>query len=125
MAGPVLLYDTTLRDGAQREGLILSLADKLKIARRLDEFGMPYVEGGWPGSNPKDADFFAAARSMTWRTARLAAFGSTRHRSNRPADDPNLRTLADARTPAFGRTSMVTYPAASPAVCQVNALLVE
>ena len=62
------LYDTTLRDGAEREGLILSLADKLKIARRLDEFGMRDVEGGWPGSNPKDAEFFAAARSMTWRS---------------------------------------------------------
>ena len=82
---PVLLYDTTLRDGTQREGLIVSLADKIKIARRLDEFGLPYIEGGWPGSNPKDADFFAAAREMTFRTAKLAAFGSTRHRLNRPA----------------------------------------
>jgi 2-isopropylmalate synthase len=106
-ARPVLLYDTTLRDGTQREGLILSLADKLKIARRLDEFGMPYIEGGWPGSNPKDVDFFAAARSMTWRNARLAAFGSTRHRANRPQDDPNLRALVEAATPVitiFGKS---------------------
>ncbi len=105
--GRVLLYDTTLRDGTQREGLIVSLADKLKIARRLDEFGFPYVEGGWPGSNPKDAEFFAAARSMTFRTARLAAFGSTRHRSNRPDADPNLRALVDAGTPVvtiFGKS---------------------
>ena len=104
---PVLLYDTTLRDGTQREGLIVSLADKIKIARRLDEFGLPYVEGGWPGSNPKDADFFAAAREMTFRTAKLAAFGSTRHRLNRPADDPNLRALVDAATPVvtiFGKS---------------------
>ncbi|HEY7589463.1 MAG TPA: citramalate synthase [Candidatus Limnocylindrales bacterium] len=104
---PVLLYDTTLRDGTQREGLIVSLADKVKIARRLDDFGLPYVEGGWPGSNPKDAEFFAAAKSMTFRTARLAAFGSTRHRSNRPADDPNLRALLDAETPVvtiFGKS---------------------
>jgi 2-isopropylmalate synthase len=104
---PVVLYDTTLRDGAQREGLILSLADKLKIARRLDEFGMPYIEGGWPGSNPKDAEFFAAARAMTFRTARLAAFGSTRHRANAAADDPNLRALVDAATPVvtiFGKS---------------------
>ena len=93
---PVRLYDTTLRDGAQREGLVLSLADKLKIARRLDDFGMPYVEGGWPGSNPKDGEFFAAARSITWRTARLAAFGSTRHRANRPEADPNLQALVAA-----------------------------
>ena len=104
---PVLLYDTTLRDGTQREGLIVSLADKLKIARRLDEFGMPYVEGGWPGSNPKDAEFFEAARSLPWRTARLAAFGSTRHRLNRPADDPNLQALVAAETPVvtiFGKS---------------------
>jgi 2-isopropylmalate synthase len=103
----VLLYDTTLRDGTQREGLIVSLADKIKIARRLDEFGFPYVEGGWPGSNPKDADFFAAAKGMTFRTARLAAFGSTRHRLNKPADDPNLRALLDADTPVvtiFGKS---------------------
>ncbi|HEX8940199.1 MAG TPA: citramalate synthase [Candidatus Limnocylindrales bacterium] len=104
---PVLLYDTTLRDGTQREGLIVSLADKLKIARRLDDFGFPYVEGGWPGSNPKDADFFEAAKSVTWRTARLAAFGSTRHRLNRPADDPNLQALVAAQTPVvtiFGKS---------------------
>jgi 2-isopropylmalate synthase len=103
----VSLYDTTLRDGTQREGLIVSLADKIKIARKLDEFGFPYIEGGWPGSNPKDAEFFAAARSMTFRTAKLAAFGSTRHRSNAPADDPNLRALVEAATPVvtiFGKS---------------------
>jgi 2-isopropylmalate synthase len=104
---PILLYDTTLRDGTQREGLIVSLADKLKIARRLDEFGMPYIEGGWPGSNPKDVDFFAAARSMTFRSSRLAAFGSTRHRLNKPDEDPNLRALVEAETPVvtiFGKS---------------------
>ena len=79
---PVILYDTTLRDGTQGENITLSLADKLRVARMLDEFGMPFIEGGWPGSNPKDIEFFAAARKMTWQTARLAAFGSTRHRSN-------------------------------------------
>jgi 2-isopropylmalate synthase len=104
---PILLYDTTLRDGTQREGLVLSLADKLKIARRLDEAGFPYIEGGWPGSNPKDVDFFAAAKSMTWRNARLAAFGSTRHRANTPAGDPNLQALVAAETPVvtiFGKS---------------------
>ncbi len=104
---PVLLYDTTLRDGTQREGLVLSLADKLKIARRLDEAGFPFIEGGWPGSNPKDQEFFAAARNMTWRNARIAAFGSTRHRSNRPEDDPNLQALVAADTPVvtiFGKS---------------------
>ena len=77
-AQPVILYDTTLRDGTQGENITLSLADKIRIARMLDEYGMPYIEGGWPGSNPKDIEFFAAARSMTWSNAKLAAFGSTR-----------------------------------------------
>jgi 2-isopropylmalate synthase len=104
---PVLLYDTTLRDGTQREGMVLSLADKVRIARRLDAAGFPYIEGGWPGSNPKDVDFFEAARGMTWATARIAAFGSTRHRANKPADDPNLRALVEAGTPVvtiFGKS---------------------
>jgi 2-isopropylmalate synthase len=107
MTAPVLLYDTTLRDGTQREGLVLSLADKLKIARRLDEAGFPYIEGGWPGSNPKDEEFFDAARSMTFRHARLAAFGSTRHRANRVEDDPNIRAILAAETPVttiFGKS---------------------
>jgi 2-isopropylmalate synthase len=99
MSAPVLLYDTTLRDGTQREGLVLSLADKLRIARLLDAAGFPYVEGGWPGSNPKDVEFFDAARSVTWRTAKIAAFGSTRHRANAAAEDPNLRALLGADTP--------------------------
>jgi 2-isopropylmalate synthase len=104
---PVTLYDTTLRDGTQREGLIVSLADKLKVARRLDEFGFAYVEGGWPGSNPKDADFFAAAKSISWKNTRLAAFGSTRHRSNRAESDPNILALVAAETPVvtiFGKS---------------------
>jgi 2-isopropylmalate synthase len=104
---PITLYDTTLRDGTQGENITLSLADKLRIARMLDEYGMPYIEGGWPGSNPKDVDFFKAAKGMTWQSARLAAFGSTRHRSNRPEDDPNLRELVAAETPVvtiFGKS---------------------
>jgi 2-isopropylmalate synthase len=107
MSRPVVLYDTTLRDGTQGENITLSLADKIRIARMLDEYGMPYIEGGWPGSNPKDIEFFKAARGMTWRTARLAAFGSTRHRANRPEDDPNLRELVAAETPVvtiFGKS---------------------
>jgi 2-isopropylmalate synthase len=104
---PVTLYDTTLRDGTQGENITLSLADKLRIARMLDEYGMPYIEGGWPGSNPKDVEFFAAARTMRWETAKLAAFGSTRHRSSAPGDDPNLRELVAAETPVvtiFGKS---------------------
>jgi 2-isopropylmalate synthase len=104
---PVFLYDTTLRDGTQGENVTLSLADKLRVARMLDEYGLPYVEGGWPGSNPKDIDFFRTAKSMTWQTARLAAFGSTRHRSNTAETDPNLQELVRAETPVvtiFGKS---------------------
>ena len=104
---PVILYDTTLRDGTQGENITLSLADKLRVARMLDEYGFPFIEGGWPGSNPKDIDFFAAARKLTWQTARLAAFGSTRHKSNKPGEDPNLLELVAAETPVvtiFGKS---------------------
>ncbi|HEY4227773.1 MAG TPA: citramalate synthase [Candidatus Limnocylindrales bacterium] len=106
-AAPVVLYDTTLRDGTQGENITLSLADKLRVARLLDEYGMPYVEGGWPGSNPKDVEFFRAARTMHWASAKLAAFGSTRHRSNAAKDDPNLIELLRAETPVvtiFGKS---------------------
>ena len=95
----VELYDTTLRDGAQMEGLSLSVEDKLKIARKLDELGVHYIEGGWPGSNPKDAEFFVRAQSLNLQNARLAAFGSTRRAGGDAATDPNLRALLDARTP--------------------------
>ena len=64
---PVILYDTTLRDGTQGENITLSLADKLRVARMLDEYGFPFIEGGWPGSNPKDIEFFAAARTTRWQ----------------------------------------------------------
>src|SRR3954462_11604326 len=104
---PVILYDTTLRDGTQGENITLSLADKLRVARMLDEFGFPFIEGGWPGSNPKDVEFFAQARRQRWQTARLAAFGSTRHRANRPEKDPNLHELVAAETPVvtiFGKS---------------------
>ncbi|HSW43231.1 MAG TPA: citramalate synthase [Patescibacteria group bacterium] len=104
---PVVLYDTTLRDGTQGENIVLSLADKIRVARMLDEYGMPYIEGGWPGSNPKDVEFFAAAKSIRWERARLAAFGSTRHRANRPEADPNLHELIAAETPVvtiFGKS---------------------
>jgi 2-isopropylmalate synthase len=104
---PVILYDTTLRDGTQGENITLSLADKIRVARMLDEYGMPFIEGGWPGSNPKDVEFFAAAKKIQWSRARLAAFGSTRHRSNSAAEDPNLRELVAAETPVvtiFGKS---------------------
>jgi len=95
----VLLYDTTLRDGAQREDLSLSLDDKLAIARKLDRFGVHYIEGGWPGSNRKDVEFFLRAQELNLRHARISAFGSTRRKHSRCEDDPNLRALVDAGTP--------------------------
>ncbi|MBS1198817.1 MAG: 2-isopropylmalate synthase/homocitrate synthase family protein [Proteobacteria bacterium] len=95
----VFVYDTTLRDGTQREDLSLSLEDKLTIARRLADFGVHYIEGGWPGSNPKDAEFFQRAVKMNLGQARLAAFGSTRRKDSQCDDDKNLKTLLDAGTP--------------------------
>jgi 2-isopropylmalate synthase len=95
----IYLYDTTLRDGTQREGISLSVVDKLKIASRLDEFGVHYIEGGWPGSNPKDADFFERVRSMAFQQAKIAAFGSTLKKNTRPEDDPNIQALLAAGTP--------------------------
>src|SRR5438309_7576300 len=93
------LYDTTLRDGTQREGLSLSVDDKLKIAHRLDELGIHYLEGGWPGSNPKDAEFFRRIRKEPLRHAKIAAFGMTRRANGRCEDDPNLTALLQAETP--------------------------
>ncbi len=97
----VLIYDTTLRDGTQSEGISLSVNDKLKIARRLDEFGVHYIEGGWPGSNPKDAEFFDRARSMEFKHAKVAAFGSTRRKNTSPEQDRNLQALLEAETPVI------------------------
>jgi 2-isopropylmalate synthase len=95
------VYDTTLRDGTQRESLSLSVEDKLAVAAHLDDLGVGYIEGGWPGANPKDAAFFrrAADGELTLRTARLAAFGATRKPGVVAADDPQVRALLDARTP--------------------------
>ncbi|HEY3228213.1 MAG TPA: citramalate synthase, partial [Roseiflexaceae bacterium] len=104
------LYDTTLRDGAQREGLSLSVEDKLKIARELDVLGVHYIEGGWPGSNPKDAEFFQRIQQIELRHAKVAAFGSTRHAKNHCEDDPNIRALVEAQTPVVtlvGKSSVL------------------
>jgi 2-isopropylmalate synthase len=104
----VEIYDTTLRDGAQRAGISYSVEDKLRIARALDELGVDFIEAGWPGSNPKDALFFERARAETWRHAALCAFGSTRRSGIAAADDPNLQALVEAGTPVctiFGKSS--------------------
>jgi 2-isopropylmalate synthase len=94
----VELYDTTLRDGAQREGISFTLEDKLLIARKLDELGIRFIEGGWPGSNPKDREFFSRARKLKLANAVIVAFGSTRHPKMKVGKDANLRDLLAAGT---------------------------
>ncbi|GIX21434.1 MAG: (R)-citramalate synthase [Gammaproteobacteria bacterium] len=103
----VKLFDTTLRDGAQAEDVSFTVDDKLYIARLLDDFGIHYIEGGWPGSNPKDLEFFRAAAKLPLKNARIAAFGSTRRARLRAEDDPNLKALVDSGAPVaciFGKT---------------------
>src|SRR5215471_275240 len=100
-------FDTTLRDGTQGESISYSVDDKLLIAQKLDELGIDYIEGGWPGSNPKDKDFFARARDLKLKRAKLTAFGSTRFAKNTVEQDPNVRGLIDAQTPVvsiFGKS---------------------
>ena len=97
----IRLFDTTLRDGTQREGLSLSCDDKIRVAHRLDELGVAFIEGGWPGSNPKDAEFFERARDTKWSTALIAAFGSTHRVGGSPEEDANLKALLDAGLCSF------------------------
>lgn len=107
MRPDVELYDTTLRDGSQGEGINFSVMDKLRIAEKLDAFGVHYIEGGWPGSNPKDIEFFASARRRKFKHARLAAFGSTRRKGIPVEKDDQVRLLLEAHTPVvtiFGKT---------------------
>src|SRR5262245_28970632 len=107
MTPEIEIYDTTLRDGTQGEGIAFSVGDKLKIAERLDAFGVHYIEGGWPGSNPRDIEFFEQARHRTFHRARLAAFGSTRRKHVRVEDDDQVRLLIDAGAPVvtiYGKT---------------------
>lgn len=104
---PIRLYDTTLRDGTQGENISFSADEKVKIAQRLDEIGIHYIEGGWPGSNPKDIQFFDMAKRAEFKQARLAAFGATRKPRISPEDDANLKALLDTDTPAvaiFGKS---------------------
>ena len=104
---PIFLYDTTLRDGTQGENVTFSAEEKLNIAMRLDDIGVHYIEGGWPGSNPRDVAFFELAKRVEFKQARLAAFGSTRKPNTRPEEDRNLAALLETRTPAvtiFGKS---------------------
>jgi 2-isopropylmalate synthase len=99
MSRRIQIYDTTLRDGAQGEGISFSSADKIRIAERLDAFGIDYIEGGWPGSNPKDMDFFTEAAKRKFKHAKVAAFGSTRRANTKCKDDPQIDMLLKANTP--------------------------
>ena len=103
-------FDTTLRDGSQREGISYSVDDKLRIARKLDDLGVTFIEGGWPGSNPKDVAFFEKARGERWHNAKIVAFGATRRAKLKPQDDPSVRALVKAGTEVcciFGKSSVL------------------
>ncbi|MBP6210630.1 MAG: citramalate synthase, partial [Anaerolineales bacterium] len=103
----IQIYDTTLRDGTQSEGFNLSANDKVRVAQKLDDFGVSFIEGGWPGSNPKDVEFFERARDMKWKNALITAFGSTCRVKGGPEDDANIKALLDSKTPVctiFGKT---------------------
>jgi 2-isopropylmalate synthase len=110
MKPEVEIYDTTLRDGSQGEGINFSVMDKLRIAEKLDAFGVHYIEGGWPGSNPKDIEFFAQTKKRRFKNARLVAFGSTRKKGVPVERDDQVRLLLAAGTPVvtiYGKTSML------------------
>ncbi|MEM8484709.1 MAG: citramalate synthase [Bacteroidota bacterium] len=107
MANHIELFDTTLRDGTQGEHVTMSAQDKIRIAKRLDLMGIDIIEGGWPGSNPKDQEFFSRARDEDFQHARICAFGSTRRVQFAPEDDPNLKAMLQAQTPVvsiFGKS---------------------
>ena len=107
------IYDTTLRDGAQQEGLNLSVHDKLAIARHLDDLGVGFIEGGWPGANPKDTEFFARAKKeLVLKNATFVAFGATRRPNVKAADDVLLGALRDSRAPAA--TAAIELATAQP-----------
>lgn len=96
MSGRVYIFDTTLRDGTQGEGISLSVEDKLKIAQKLDELGVDYIEGGWPGSNNKDIEFFERVKSLNLKHAKVSAFGSTRRKGVKPEEDANLNKILES-----------------------------
>ena len=95
----VLIYDTTLRDGCQAEDISFTLEDKLRITEKLEELGIDYIEGGYPGSNPRDADFFKRVKKLKLKNAKIASFGTTRRPSAKPSQDLSLKVLLQADTP--------------------------
>src|ERR1700753_2990399 len=112
MKPEIEIYDTTLRDGSQGEGINFSVADKLRIAEKIDAFGIHYIEGGFPGANPKDIEFFEQAKRKKFKHARLAAFGATRRKGVAVEDDEQVRILLEAETPVVtivGKTSLLHW----------------
>jgi 2-isopropylmalate synthase len=127
-ARAVEIYDTTLRDGSQREGISYTLEDKLRIAKRLDEFGVAFIEGGWPGSNPKDVEFFARARDTEFRHSLVSAFGSTRRAKLGPEGDPSLRAMIEAGTKVctiFGKSSVLHVTEVLRTTLEENLAMIE
>ena len=128
MATRIEIFDTTLRDGTQAEGINLSLEEKIRIAQRLDLFGVSFIEGGWPGSNPKDVAFFKRAQETSFVNAKVTAFGSTRHAKNAPEDDPNLRELVLSKAPVatiFGKSWILHVKNALRVEPKVNLEMIE
>jgi 2-isopropylmalate synthase len=122
------IYDTTLRDGTQGLDFNLTVEDKIAIAKRLDSFGMDFIEGGWPGSNPKDMEFFERMKGIKLSYSRLTAFGSTRHKDNRTDNDPNIQALLQADTPVitiFGKTWDLHVSEALGATLEQNLEMIE
>src|SRR5471032_607206 len=122
------IYDTTLRDGTQGSGVSFSVLDKLRIAERLDEFGVHYIEGGWPGSNPKDIEFFDEAKRRTFKYARLAAFGATRRKGVTAESDDQVRLLIDAETPVVtivGKTWLLHVKEVLQTTAEENLAMIE
>ncbi|MEA4907190.1 MAG: citramalate synthase [Chloroflexi bacterium] len=124
----IQIYDTTLRDGTQRTDISLSLNDKINIARRLDALGIRFIEGGWPGSNPKDVEFFQRAAQMEWKTASIVAFGATCQADKHPSEDANIRALQNAGTDwcaVFGKSSVLHVTEVLRTTCENNLRMIE
>ena len=128
MPQAIKIYDTTLRDGTQGEGVSFTVAGKLRIAERLDHFGVDYIEGGWPGSNPRDMEFFKRAQKLELKHSKIAAFGSTRRANLSVQDDPQLKLLLDANTPIvtiFGKTWLLHVTEILRTTAQENLDMIE
>jgi len=128
MTQAIQIYDTTLRDGTQGEGVSFTVAAKLRVAEKLDHFGIDYIEGGWPGSNPRDLAFFEEAKKLNLKHAKIAAFGSTRRASLTAEDDPQLKLLLDADTPVvtiFGKTWLLHITEILRTTAEENLKMIE